>query len=259
MSIYRAYVYSIFAIFVISAASVARGGTITAYFNDPQGIDFVNFNSTFPTGQSGGASAAIVDATRTDTPGPGVDSIIPTNFRVFCVEVGQDIYVPQTSTFANVELLSPTNTITTNPGADTGPVVFDATRTVNIEKLFGAFYPSSDTDTAANDAFQLALWKLAFDSDFSLTLDPGNPNQRMWIDPSNEPSPSIVNTAQGYLTAIQNDVTNQLPEAQLALLTDPTIQDQLALIPTNVSNLPEPVSLSLVAPAALLLLRRRRA
>ena len=236
---------------------------ITAYFNDPAGIDLVSFNSTFATGETGGASAAIVDATRTDTPGPGVDTLIPTNFRVFCVEVGQNIYVPQTSTFASVELLSTTQTppyFTTNPGNDTGPVVFDNTRTANLEKLYGSFYPNP-TDTVTNDAFQLAVWKLAFDSDFSLTKDPGNPNQRMWVDPSNNPNPTVTSDAQSYLNAIEADQTaNLLPEAQLALLTDPTVQDQLALIPVNpLNNVPEPASLSLLAPAGLFLFRRRKA
>jgi len=243
---------------ILSIAASSRAGTVTAYFNDPNGIELVHFDSTFSTGETGGASAAIVDATRTDIPGPGVDAIIPDNFRVFCVEVGQNIFVPQTSTFADVELLSTSTTLMTNPGPDTGPVVFNATRTANIEKLFGSYYPSP-TDVAANDAFQLALWKLAFDNDFSLTQNPSDPGQRMWVDPANDPNPLVTAAAQGYLTAIAGDVGNALPEAELALLTDPTIQDQLALIPVDGSNVPEPVSLSLLAPAGLLLLRRRKA
>jgi len=252
---------------VVLAGTSAKAGMLTANFNDPDGIDFVNFDSTFSTGETGGsdngsgASAAIIDATRTDTPGPGVDTYIPTNFQVFCVEIGQDIYVPQSSTFANVVLLSTTQSppyYTTDPGNDTGPVVFDNTRTANLEKLFGSFYPAP-TDVEATDAFQLALWKLAFDDDFSLTYDPSDPDQRMWVDPSNDPDPAVTAEAQSYLTAIANDVNNALPEAQLALLTDPTIQDQLALIPVGASPVPEPASAALMLPAGMLLVRRRRA
>jgi len=241
---------------VSTLAAQARAGTVTAYFDDPNGIDMVYFDSSFATGQTGGASSAIVNATRQDSPGPGVDTLLPTNFRVFCVEVGQDIFVPQTSTFADVVLLS--SHPTTNPGPYTGPVVFDATRTANIEKLFGSFYPNA-TDSSASDAFQLALWELAFDDDLSLTQNPSDPNDRMWVDPSNDPNPSVTAAAQGFLNAIAADTNNLLPEAELALLTDPTIQDQLALIPVNPgNNVPEPASLALIAPAGLMMLRRRR-
>jgi hypothetical protein len=247
----------------IVSSAWARGGMITANFTDPSGIQLVNFNSTFATGETGGASAAIVDATRTDSPGPGVDTLIPTNFRVFCVEVGQNIYVPQVSTFANVELLSATQLppyLTTNPGPDTGPVVFNNTRTTNLQKLFGAFYPGP-TDVEKNDAFQLALWKLAFDDDFSLALNPSNPNQRMWVDPSNNPNPAVTTDAQSYLNAIEADTGNLLPQAELALLTDPTVQDQLALIPVNnIGNVPEPMGVLMLLPmGALVLCRRARA
>ncbi|MGD0767952.1 MAG: PEP-CTERM sorting domain-containing protein [Tepidisphaeraceae bacterium] len=245
---------------VVLVAVSAKAGTITANFTIPYGIQFVYFDSTFPTGETGGASAAILDATRTDVPGPGVDATIPNTFRAFCTEVGQDIYVPGISSFSDVELLSPTQNPPypqTNPGPGTGPVVFDNTRTANIEKLFGSFYPGP-SDVDANEAFQLALWKLAFDNDYSLA--PGSdPNERMWVDPTNDQNPAGVTAeAQSYLTAIQNDVGNSLPEAQVALLTDPNVQDQLVFIPMNISNVPEPGSIGLLMGGSLLLLGRKR-
>ncbi|MGA2440515.1 MAG: PEP-CTERM sorting domain-containing protein [Tepidisphaeraceae bacterium] len=247
---------------IVLIAAPTKGGTITANFTIPYGIQFVYFDSTFPTGETGGASAAILDATRTDTPGPGVDTIIPNTFRAFCAEVGQDIYVPGISSFSDVELLSPTQNPPypqTNPGPGTGPVVFDNTRTANIEKLFGSFYPGP-TDVNGNEAFQLALWKLAFDDDYTLAPnDPNDAGERMWVDPANDQNPAgVTAAAQSYLTAIQNDVGNSLPESQVALLTDPSVQDQLVFIPMSISNVPEPGSIGVLLGGSLMLLARRR-
>jgi hypothetical protein len=238
------------AIFAVSA----RAGTVTADFTDPENIETVNFDSSF--GVTAGASAAIVPATRTDTPAAGVDTLLPDNFRVFCVELGQDIFVPQVSTFADVIPLS--SNPTTDPGNITGPVTFDPTRVANVEKLFGSFYPDA-TDTTENDAFQLAIWEIAFNDDsLSLVQNPSDANDRLWVDPANLSSP-VATLAQAYLSAIKADEgVNALPEANVVLLTDSVIQDQLALIPGTVSSgVPEPTTLALLIPAATMMLRRR--
>jgi hypothetical protein len=239
------------ALFAVSA----QAGMVTANFADPEGIDTINFDNSF--GFTSGPDAAIVNATRTDTPGPGVDTLLPTDFRAFCTELGQDIQVTAVSTFANVIPLS--DNPTTDPGLLTGPVTFDPVRAANVEKLFGSFYPNA-TDTTQNDAFQLALWEIAFDNDLSLVQDVSDPNDRLWVDPSQLSTP-VNSLAQSYLTAIKNDDAgpNSLPLANVVLLTDPIVQDQLALIPGTVSGgVPEPTTLSLLIPAGLMMLRGRR-
>ncbi|HEY1921206.1 MAG TPA: hypothetical protein VGG44_00455 [Tepidisphaeraceae bacterium] len=235
-------------------AASAKAGMVTANFADPEGIDTINFDNSF--GYVTGPDAAIVNATRTDTPGFGVDTLLPTDFRVFCTELGQDIQVTAVSTFFNVIPLSLNPS--TDPGNVTGPVTFTPALSANVEKLFGNFYPNA-TDTTQNDAFQLALWDIVFSDNLTLVQDPSDSNDRLWVDPSQYSTP-VNSLAESYLSAIKADLgVNALSEANVVLLTDPSVQDQLALIPGTVSGgVPEPTTLSLLIPAGLMMLRGRR-
>ena len=219
------------------AATSAHAGSITADYSFTL-FGGVTFNANLP-GHVGSKSVntALMHGERTDLPaGVGVDSNVPKKFTAFCVEVGETIN-NGSQTHANV---LPLLGATTAPGGISGPVLFDATRTKNLELLWGS-YRASVVDVKSAAAFQLAEWEIAFDDDLTLTDN----TQKLWVD---DVSSGLYAKSEAWLSAIKNG--NATSKQSLYLLQTQGVQDL-------VTPVPEPGTIAAIGIGAAGLLRRR--
>ena len=155
-------------------------------------------------------------------------------FRTYCVELGQVIN-SGSQTHPNV---TPLLGSTTDTGGITGPILFDATRTDRLERLWGSFFPWIGNSQTNSTAFQLAQWEITFDSDLNLAT--GN----------FQSADAVSSVAQSLL----NDISTGAASAKqrLLLLSGPGLQDQ-------VTPVPEPgTMLALVVGLSAILRRRKR-
>ncbi len=233
----------IVALTVCSAAGAATAGVVEASYTIP-------FN-TFSFGLLSGANsenggAVVINGLRTggvnDTHGPDIASA----FSTFCVEVGESVQVgvapfgsggPTNYTHTVTNLLGST----TASGGFTGPVNFDAVRTLNMQRLFGNFYPGTvQSDPTYSSAFQLAVWELAFDNDFNISTGSG------LIITSGDFGAQAL--AQNFLNVVATDTSYG---TELYLLSSDGAQDLITIVPT-------PGSLALLGLGGLVATRRRR-
>jgi len=235
------------ALLAMGAAAVpANAGTLYGYFGYGT-LQTINVNTTFlPAGTTSDTGATNWVCNRLDTPGVGgADNTLATKFPVYCVDLGEAISVGTNNTFPNVVTLLNSTTIT---GAGYPAANFNATRTAQMQKLWGTDY-SKVVDNNTNAAFQLAAWAITYDNTLDLTVSTGN---QLWVNSSLWQT-GITDVAQTWLTQIRNDSTNLLPQTNLRLLTGAGIQDLIAP-----SNVPEPASLGLLAVGSVALLLRRK-
>ena len=238
------------------ALSPLRAGSITADYGALGGtnfeqVSFVYNNNpyTFNTAQDQG--------TRTDDmpAGPGVDTLVPHAFIAYCVETDQNLYIGASNFHATVEPLLGSST-QLGGAPSSGPVFFDATRTLMMERLWGGFASQAvDQNTAA--AFQLAVWEVAFDNDETL-VGSGSLLHAQPADLANPNSPASI--AEGWLAQVR-DPGVVLPVQPLLLLTDPSTQDLITPFISGVPNTPEPASIALLAMGSLglaIFARRKR-
>ncbi len=237
-------------IFKLSGAAIlgalslaAHAGDIIADYTYIWGITNVNFTTDLPGnhGPINGQGTTMFHGERTG----GSDTLVPHSFNTFCVEIGE--FLPEGSQrHPNVFLLEGSSTTS---GGISGPVVFDSTRTANLQKLWGNFF-SAVVDPNKSAAFQLATWEIAFDNDLSLVRQNGS---KMWVDGiengSNQFQSGITDVAEGWLTEIRMGRANT--QVQLALLTGDGIQDE-------VTPVPEPGVFGAISLGMLLLARRKR-
>jgi hypothetical protein len=236
--------------------SGAYAGTLTADFSAPLGLKDVEFTWTYNGGEARDERTALIQGDRTDSAGPGVDGFVGSSFEAYCVEIGQTIQVPKNHTYADVV---PLGFSTTDTGGATGPIFFDATRTLAMENLYGTF-ASSVTDKTEAAAFQLAVWEIAFDDDLNLAASGGD----MYVTATQYASNiAAVDLAADWLLQVKTgqDIFGQpisLTRQSLYLLTDPDRQDLIA--PGGFyPPVPEPASmLALAAGIGALAARRRR-
>lgn len=186
-------------------------------------------------------NTAVIQGDRSAGAAGGTTTLLPFasyQYDTYCIEIGQNIG----GGYNTHSIVAPLLGMTTDNGGSSGPILFDATRTANLQTLWGSFKSSVvDADTSA--AFQLAQWEITFDSD--VTLDQ-NANSRFW---SNE-STTYRSTAENWLTAIRTG--SATTQQSLLILSDPDKQDL-------VTPVPEPATmLALAAGAAIFGARRRK-
>lgn len=223
---------------IATAAATSNAGTLVANWNYELGITNVRFTADLP-GLQGAANQGTTrfHAVRTG----GTDTILPNDFRSYCAEIGENLSEGN-HTHTNVTSLLGS---TTNGGGVSGPVLFDATRTSNVAKLWGTYFNTIGNDAQKSAAFQLAQWELAFDDDVTLAEANG---ARLWVA-SGQESAGITDVAEGWLAAIRNgDATTM---SDMVLITGPGIQDQIAAVP-------EPGTIAALGLGAVALIRRRK-
>lgn len=186
-------------------------------------------------------NTAVIHGNRSTGVDGGTTTLLPFatyEYDTYCIEIGQNIG----GGYNTHAVVAPLLGSVTNSGGNSGPVTFDATRTANLQLLWGSFKSSVvDADTSA--AFQLAQWEISFDDD--VTLDQ-NANSRFW---STETT-AYRTTAESWLTAIRTG--SATTQQNLLILSDPDRQDL-------VTPVPEPASmLALAAGAAIFGARRRK-
>lgn len=241
---------------LMAVAGLANAATVTANFDIPVDPGFnVGFfianpvNPPLPNPRFVETGAIVINGRRTDLPaGPGVNSDIGLNFPTFCVELMIPIDVSVGNTFSAAALAYDVLNVqgsTTNTGGLTGPVTFSALQTQRLGRLWAdfGFNPLIQTDLTYSAAFQLAVWKIAYEADLA-TLDLADITQRMYLT---GPLPATFTQAQTFLAAV--DTAG--PVQPLYLLSNPVEQDLLTPVPA-------PGAASLLAVAGLVAARRRR-
>ncbi len=173
---------------------------------------------------SGNVNTVTFQWTRTDAPGPSVDTSISDRFISFCVELEQSI---RSNVDYNFEVL-------TSAQAGYTPEQDLALR------LLWASHINDVVGGTSSAAFQLAVWEIRYDTDRNLSTG-------TFI--ANSPEGSLT-LAQGWLNTLSSTTTlRDLPE--LRVLWNDDAQDQLTV------EIPEPGAGACVM-AGLLMLRRRR-
>ena len=228
-------------VLLAACGGAAHAGMITADYTYLNSITGVNFTAALP-GLSGASSqgTTLFGGLRTDLPaGPGVDNNVPLNFRAFCVEIGENLAQGSQSHSSVTPLLGSS----TNSGGVSGPVLFDAVRTANLQTLWGSYF-SSVVDANSAAAFQLAQWEIAFDDDVTLS----NPLGRLYVD-GGQFQAGITDTAETWLTNIRTG--SATTQSSLYLLSGQGVQDL-------VTPVPEPGTVAALGLGAIALLRRHK-
>jgi hypothetical protein len=153
--------------------------------------------------------------------GLGGDGNSDFKFYSFCDELTQDVYFGGSYTFTVVDL------------QDSGGPAIGIAKANLISELWGLH--SADADTSAGAAaFQLAMWKIVYDT--GTDLNTGNLQARPMYTGDNIPA-----TAQSWL----NQLDGSHPLATLYGMSSPTAQDQVffvdpPLTPAHSSPVPLP-------------------
>lgn len=178
----------------------------------------------------------------------GTDTLCPTNYLTFCVELGE--YINPSNNPIHHNSVTPLLGSTTTTGGFSGPITFTPSKNADLECLYGGFF-TTFAHSPNMAAFQLAVWELTFDSDKTLLSSAGT----LWgtdqdLSTSGIQLDSISQDAENMLTAVRNGTITS--KTKLLLLSTPGVQDLITPVP-------EPGSIiALASGVAALALKRRK-
>ena len=184
------------------------------------------------------------------------NTLLPTDFTTFCIELTQDISPGSTYTYNLTALQDAPNPGTANTGGKGG---MGAAKATEIAYLWGTFHSSIGTsgdkadDNAA--AFQLAIWKIEYDwgdssLDASTVFFTSGNFQASSLNGDADP----INTAISWLQQLENG-KNLTFDNNLVALTSSSYQDQVTEVATNpfANTVPVPSTLYLIGAGGLCL------
>jgi len=157
----------------------------------------------------------------------GTDTLCPTNYYTFWVELGE--YINPSNNPIHHNSVTPLLGSTTTTGGFSGPILFTPSKTADLECLYGGFF-TSFPHSPNMAAFQLAVWELTFDTDKTLL----NSSSTLWgrdqdLSTTGIQLDSISQEAENMLTAVRNGtITNK---TKLLLLSSPGVQDLITPVP----------------------------
>jgi hypothetical protein len=200
-------------------------GRYTPSFSRNVGLTYTDWD----IGPSNNTTTFTFNWRRSDLPpGPGVDTTLPEQFVSYCIDLNQEVSGNQTHTYEVVTL--------TSKG-------FSATQILLLSRLWGAFQALVNSpDTSA--AFQTSVYEIIYDGNGTINLNAG--------DLIMQTPDSAKAIATSWLAQVA-DLNTPLPTVPLAALTNPTLQDQLVVIPSPGA------AVLFVAAGGVLAARRRRA
>ena len=155
-----------------------------------------------------------------------------TNFVSFCIEIGQDVYVPSSDTYTLSSLSSAP--IGTGGGITPPDVPMGSLAANLISQLWYAHITSVAATSAASafnsngnlGAFQLAVWKLVYDQGASLTLASGN------LTAANTTERATANNWLAALDTYNSGLGHSgVGSATLRAFTSNSVQDQVVELP----------------------------
>lgn len=232
---------TILAAAVASSSFAVSLGSNSAYYTGSYGIENVKYSHNYAGGGTRNDPTVRFNGDRNDLPaGPGVNTVISDLFNAYCVEVGETISL--NSVTAHTEVFNLLGA-TTQAGGFTGPRTFTPARTLALEKLWGSYFGSVNSNTTSA-AFQLAQWEITFDDDLTLAY---SPTAMMWVNAGDASAASAQ--AQTWLDAIRNG--SATTRQGLLLLRREGKQDL-------VTPVPEPASMAALGLGAIALIRRRK-
>jgi hypothetical protein len=169
--------------------------------------------------------------TRTDKPGPGVDTAVPATFDTYCVDLSQSV---RSNTDTTYEVVSMT---------DAG---YSVARQNLLTQLWQTYKSGIDT-SAESAAFQLAIWEIIYDTGLNTNAGAFKVNS----------STSLRNAAQALVTSASNlaGSPNGPASIQLVVLRSDNAQDQITAIPV----VPSPGTVALAGLGLLMAAPRRKA
>jgi hypothetical protein len=180
-----------------------------------------------------------------------VDSVTPTpllpfpmNLSLFCTELAQNVRLNEpNSALRNFTIQNAAQAANNGPASGLGANIpttgIGSDRARNLEilyaQVFGQTYNPAALSSDGKAAFQLAVWELSHDTDFSLAATSVNPH--FWV--TAPASAAIRGQAQTWVTAVAN-LHSDANAARMALsvLHSDTVQD--FLLPSAAAFTPIP-------------------
>lgn len=256
------------AVFLVGTASSAQANTVTAQFT---GVDTsrgqnvtVHFQNSFAGATTYTTEQVFAGALNWTTTGAGLGwstTLFPTpaTFQTFCIEFTQNISNNQTVTYQIEDLAAAPKPFGNPPGNPAAPGMggqnglgTSRSKDTLIRQLFSEFGDSLGTTKPKWAAFQVAIWKIVFETNtvnhLSGFTDVTQGNFR--IDPS---ASAVVSHANSFLSFLVNNPNEPLRNGLYAF-TNNGAQDQVfldTLTPAS-SNPVVPVPTAAVAGMTLL-------
>ncbi len=216
--------YGVAVVAAVGVSGGARADTITGRFTY-QYLQSVNV--TTPV-SSGNVNTVKFNWTRQDSPGAGIDALIPRDFNSACIEPSQGVSSGVNNIF---------NVVTMDAHG------FSSQQQTLLQRVWGDYFPQINTaDKSA--AFQLAVWEIVHDM---------NPDLSSGQFRANTTTPAVT-LASTWLSAVSSpgySRADALPT--LMVLQSSSAQDQIVAIPT-----PATAALSAIGLGAIAARRRRR-
>jgi MYXO-CTERM domain-containing protein len=213
----------------------AFGGTIIATLDslDPSSTLHYSLNGSDAT-----TLAGVFNWTRT---GGSHGLEIGTAFDTFCIELTQGVALGGSHTLDVI----PVHTGPIPGSPETGGMAgMGLAKADDLAKLWAEYYDDALLSAAHAAAFQTAVWEIVYDDGNDLgsgAFQAQKNDSMMFVD-------SFVNTSVAWLANLPS-LTNR---SQLVGLSSASVQDQVTVVP-------EPAALSVLALGAVTGLRRRRA